>query len=472
VFARQQFRRLPDGATLRNILLVCAVGLVMGVLSLVHPALGFAAVIGVAAAYLSMIYPLLLGYVLIFFIITTSGINRGEIIPSLRLNEPILGLTGAVCFLVIMLRKPPRIADGFLTLSLVVLALGTSIGPIIAYYARGWRFTISELFSLVAPLQYMLLFWIFSYLPENDQDRRRLVQFMIFCASILAFVGLLQAARIGPVQAFLERWYGTAESQTAQAAELGRVTTLFGAWNATGTYLMIVILLLIALMAIRHPRLYKINMYVSLALCAACLLASGSFAGIGGLAAGVVIVKWLDRRGIRALGNLGIMLIIAGLILSPVIIQRLDYQFGDANTSTGSGILPQTFAYRLYLWSTYYIPALVQSNPWFGLYPTMENVSWPWAESQYIFLMMRSGIFSLIAHLIWVLMLCFWLWRKFKTTTGQTKLLALVTMTSVILLSVMGLTNEVFTLSGAIDYIWIFVGLIANAGVNPVAEPE
>jgi hypothetical protein len=235
---------------------------------------------------------------------------------------------------------------------------------------------------------------------------------------------------------------------------------------------MIVILLLIALMAIRHPRLYKINMYVSLALCAASLLASGSFAGIGGLAAGVVIVKWLDRRGIRALGNLGIMLIIAGLILSPVIIQRLDYQFGDANTSTGSGILPQTFAYRLYLWSTYYIPALVQSNPWFGLYPTMENVSWPWAESQYIFLMMRSGIFSLIAHLIWVLMLCFWLWRKFKTTTGQTKLLALVTMTSVILLSVMGLTNEVFTLSGAIDYIWIFVGLIANAGVNPVAEPE
>jgi hypothetical protein len=455
---------------IRNILLVCGVGVLMGVLSVVHPILGFLAVGGAVAAYLTLVYPIVLGYVMIFSIIVTSGMERGALIPFLRPNEAVLILTAGVCFMVVMIRKPPRISSVVMILGLIALVLGTAIIPIVAYYARGWQFTISEIFNLAAPVQYVLLFWIFSYLPENDAQRRGLVQFMLMCASLLSIVGLLQVSGIGGVQTFLERWYPG--NQTNDAAELGRVTTLFGAWNATGTYLMIVVLLIIGLLAIRHGRLAKINMYIALALCSMCLLASGSFAGMGGLVAGVVLLKWLDRRGVRALVNLGLMLMVGVLILSPIIAQRLEYQFGEANSSTGSGILPQTFAYRLYLWQTYYIPALLRSNPWFGLYPTMERITWQWAESQYIFLLMRSGIVSLVAHLIWVAIMCGWLWGKRHIATGQTKILVLVTLISLILLSIMGATNEVFTLSGAIDYIWIFLGLIANAGVNPVAEPD
>ena len=211
-------------------------------------------------------------------------------------------------------------------------------------------------------------------------------------------------------------------------------------------------------------------MYLALAVCGACILASGSFAGIGGLAAGIVMVKFFDRRGMKALLNLGIGLVIAALILSPVILQRLQYQFGTGSATDSA--VPQTFAYRLTVWQNIYIPALLNSNPLFGLVPTMENLSWQWAESQYIFLLMRSGLVSLFAHLAWVGIMCAWLWRRMRTTTGQTKIIANVTFCCLIILSVMGITNEVFTLSGAIDYIWIFLGLVANAGVNPIAESE
>ncbi|MBX3080254.1 MAG: hypothetical protein KF716_01385 [Anaerolineae bacterium] len=468
MLARFDFRQSPNLTMILNVVAVLVIGALMGGLTLIHPLLSFVAIIGVILTYVSLVYPLFLAYVLIFATITTSGMLRGSIIPMLKPNEAVLALTGAVSFVVIMLRRPPQIANTRVFIGMLILVFGTTFIPILAYYARGWRFTMSELFNLLAPAQYLLLFWIFSYLPETDTERRQLVQFMLLCATLLGFVGLLQVAKIGGVQGFLERWYPG--DQTDQAATLNRVTTLFGAWNATGTFLMIVMLLIIALQAIKHPLWMRLNMYIALGVCGACLLASGSFAGIGGLAAGIVMVKFLDRRGMRALLNLGIAMLIAALLLSPIIIQRLQYQFGDGGATNSA--VPQTFAYRLTIWQNIYIPALMKSNPWFGLVPTMENLSWQWAESQYIFLLMRSGIVSLVAHLAWVGIMCAWLWNRMRTTTGQTKIIANVTLCCLIILSVMGFTNEVFTLSGAIDYIWIFLGLVANAGVNPIAEPE
>jgi hypothetical protein len=338
----------------------------------------------------------------------------------------------------------------------------------VSYYLRGWSFSVSEIFSLLAPMQFVMLFWVFAYLPETDKDRRNLIQFMIFGAILVSVVGLLQASGLSAVRSFLSRWYPGIQTDTA--AGLGRVTSLFGLWNATGTFLMLIVLLLVALQPLTHPRWARINMYIALATSGACLLASGSFAGMGGLAAGIVIVKLFDRRGMKFLLQLFVALVISALLLSPLILQRLDYQFGAGSGS--DGVVPQTFAYRIKIWTQLYIPALMASNPWLGVVPTMENVSWEWAESQYIFLLMRSGIISLIAHLIWVVMMCLWLWDKMKVASGQTYLLALVTFTVFILLSVMSFTNEVFTLGGVIDYLWILVGLIANAGVKPVHEPD
>ncbi|MFN8419518.1 MAG: hypothetical protein U0528_09800 [Anaerolineae bacterium] len=458
---------VPIFSQLRNIALVVLVGLIIGAASSVHFILGFALIIGVVAAYVSLVYPMILGYVLIFCIITTSGMLRGDIIPMLKINEAMLAVTAGVVFLVVMIRRPAyRIYDPWLVIATLILMLGTAVVPLVAYYARGWKFEVSEIVSLLAPVQFVILFWVFAYLPESDRDRRNLVQFMIVCASILSFVGLLQAAKIGAVQNFLVRWYPG--DQTNDAAALGRVTTLFGAWNATGTFLMIIILLLVSLQPLNHPRWARINMYIALALGGATLLASGSFAGMGGLAAGIVIVKYFDRRGMKFLLQLFVALMIASIILSPIIIQRLNYQF--APSSSSDGLVPQTFSYRLKVWSEVYIPILMKSNPWFGVVPNMNNVSWAWAESQYVYLLMRSGVVSLIAHLVWVWMMCVWLWRKMKTTIGQTQILALVSFAVMILLSVMSFTNEVFTLGGVIDYLWIFIGLIANAGVNPVHD--
>jgi hypothetical protein len=468
VLARFDFRQYPNLTTIGNVIVILIVGGVMGALTMIHPLLGFVAIIGVIFAYVALVYPIMLAYVLILSIIMTSGMARGALVPFLKPNEAVLALTAAVSFVVLMIRRPPQISNMRVVIGLLVLVFGTTFIPILAYYARGWRFTISELFNLLAPAQYLMLYWIFAYLPETDGDRRRIVQFMIFCAVILSIVGLMQVVKVGGIQGFLERWYPS--DQTVDAATLNRVTSLFGAWNATGTYLMIVILLIIALQAIKHPLWMRLNMYGALAICGGCLLASGSFAGIGGLLAGIVMVKFFDRRGMRALLNLGIGMLVAGLLLSPIILQRLQYQFGTGAAT--DSLVPQTFAYRIEIWQNIYIPALLNSNPLFGLVPTMENLSWQWAESQYIFLLMRSGIVSLVAHLAWVGIMCAWLWNRMRTTTGQTKILANVTFCSLIILSVMGFTNEVFTLSGAIDYIWIFLGLVANAGVNPIAEPE
>jgi hypothetical protein len=171
-------------------------------------------------------------------------------------------------------------------------------------------------------------------------------------------------------------------------------------------------------------------------------------------------VKYFNRKGMKTLLYLALGVVVAAFALQSIILERLEYQFRSSRTS---GVVPETLSYRFYVWGNIYVP-IIAKNPWFGIEPTFENVTWGWAESQYFYLMFRSGVVSLAAHLIWVVICTGWLYSRLRRTTDVTRALATTCMVMFVLLSIMGLTNEVFTLSGVTDYLWIMLGLVANAG--------
>lgn len=192
-------------------------------------------------------------------------------------------------------------------------------------------------------------------------------------------------------------------------------------------------------------------------VCLACLLATSSWASLVSLVLGYFLIKGV--RGIRPrniLILLGLMAV-AAVLLQPLIEERLEFQFGS-----GDSIIPQTLTYRIRIWQDFYIP-LLERNFVSGVSPNFAGVTFGYAENQYLFLLYRSGLASLVGHLVWVTLAVIWLRQKFQNSQDFLRVLALVTLVIFVLLSIMGMTNPVFTYSGSIEYLWIFLALIVSS---------
>lgn len=441
----------------REYLWACLVGVALGVATMVSPLVSVVLIVGLTITNLVLARPVLLCYMLIPVIVMTAGMPRGRLIPIFQPNELIVFFALAMSYLIFMVRKPRRgVVPVPIVLALTLYVLGMVILPTIGYIGwRGYRLTISEIFALFGPLQNIFLWWLFRYLPGDERDRQRLVQWMLLWGMIISIFGLLQAARIGFITNIINTYYPNV--QTTAAAELGRTTSLLAAWNDLGTFLMTNILLIIALQSHKHTLLYKLNMLCALILAGACLLASGSFASAGGMVMGIGIIKLMDRRGLRTILLLALGLGVAAFILQDLLLTRLEYQYRSA----GGGVVPETFAYRLIVWEKIYLP-LVMRNLFTGVQPTMHNITWQWAESQYIYLLFRSGLLSLIGHLLWVIISAAWFYRRFKRTEGTQQALSVTLFALFVVLSIMGFTNEVFTLTGSAKYMWMMLGLASR----------
>jgi hypothetical protein len=136
--------------------------------------------------------------------------------------------------------------------------------------------------------------------------------------------------------------------------------------------------------------------------------------------------------------------------------KRFKYQF------QGQGIIPSTLNFRLKIWQEVIWPKIYDNWLW-GYRPTLEHLRWNWPESQYLYLLIRSGIVSLLAHLAWIGLTLSWLRGVIRTPITLVRSLAISTFAILVVLSIMGVTNEVFTYSGVIDYVWIMLGLVLSS---------
>ena len=445
-----------------EIFAACAMGLVLGTLALVSPIAAILAVAAVAYIWISLTHPVVLGYTVIAAATFTSGMPRGRLLPLLIPNEAVLLLSFALAFPLVLLvyryKIPKPILIGFST-----LIVGTVVIPFFSYYTRGTNLSTGAMMGLLAPIQFVLMFVIFFMLGRDEQVQRRLINFMLICAALVALVGLLQAFNVEFINTFLRQWYPSLHLARV-GNDVNRVTSVFGAWNTLGTFLMVSLLLCVALISKAQTRVDYARLLIVGALCSMCLLASGSFAGIGGLVAGIGIIKIFDRSGLKAILVGGLILIVISVIaLQPILAERLEWQYGGGE----SGLIPQTLLYRFKIWEEIFLP-VVARHPLGAIYPTLQGVSWGYAESQYIGLHYRTGLFSLLAHLTWVTMTLVWLYPRLKRQDSMTGTPVMTVFTVLILLSVMGLTNEVFTYSGVMDYLWILLALASSTATEVV----
>ena len=434
-----------------------ALAVLIGVITAISPAVGVLFVPVLAYSIYAFTKPMINAYVVIVAIVLTSGMARGALIPALIPNELVLAGVTALCLPYIL---TARLRAGQASVEVLVasgvLIAGTIAIPLLAFWIRGLPVEPHELFTLLAPCQYLLLFIIFKYLPRTERDRRQIIWLMLFMSCFVAIVGLLQALGIGIVQDTLARWYPS--GQLNVASQFGRITSLLAAWNALGTFMMVNLLLarayLLPEVQVRNRR----ALYLMMALLFVCMVASGSYASIIGLVLGLLIIESYDkRRRFKRLLAAAVIAVLAYVILQPLISERFAYQ------SRGESVVPETLSFRFEIWNDVFLPLLRDHWLW-GVRPSIPlDSDWQWAESQYLLLVYRGGVFALVGHLAWVGMILIWLRRVITRSTGGAHAAAIAGSTALIALSVMAFTNEVFTFSGVNDFIWILWGVAANS---------
>lgn len=438
-----------------SVLLAVAVGGLLGVIALIAPILGVVLVVAAVAAVFIIPRPIYLCYVMVLAVAFTSGMARGGFIPFLIPNELFLVLAFGLVTLHTLVWRAGRSIPTAVFIATVILLLGTTVIPTFRYVQRGFSLSVSDYISLAATVQFVLLFWIFVNIPRTDRQRRLILQLMIGTGAVIALVGLLQATRFGPIISFLNAVYPSPHTTASVGA--GRITSLLGAWNALGTFLMMNLLLIAALYNDETDRRCRRNMQFSAALSIICLIGTGSYAGVVGLIVGYAIIKYFDPRGLKATIPFLGLAAVGIIIMFPLVAQRTAWQFGSS-----SGWVPQTLAYRFTVWEEIYLPIIAQ-NPVWGVSPTTEGLDWRTAESQYLFQLFSTGVVGLTGHLLWVGILIWWSFHQIRTNTTWLRSLAIFMLAILVVLSIMGLTNSVFSYSVVIDYVWIVLAVLANS---------
>jgi hypothetical protein len=446
---------IPHLASLSGPIFACLLGLTLGISFLISPLLGAAVTAGLAAIWWFVPRWMQTSYILIGAIVFTSAVPRGQLVPILRLNEIVLMATILLLPIGLAGRAKLERIPGLPLTAIAILVVGTSVLPTMIYLLKGFPLTIEDILSLLGPLQYPLIFWFFATVPQTEAHRHQVIQFMFLTCSVVSLIGLLQAFGLGPIVAFLNSLYPS--EHTTESAAAGRVTSVLGAWNSLGTFLMFNLVIALALQNYPSKAIYRANTFIMICLALPCLLATNFYAAILGMATSFVMLKLIEPRGFRIVFMVGLLFLVAIVLLWPQINTRLEYQFSEGE------LLPQTIRFRVEVWQNYYIGPILES-PYSGVSPTARQLGFVWAESQYIYLLFRSGVFALISHLLWVVTLLVWLARRIRSTSGLPYYLASALFTLLIVLSVMGVANPVFTYSGSIDFLWISLGLATRQG--------
>jgi hypothetical protein len=441
------------------------VGIAIGGMSLIAPLAAAAAVGGVAFILTVLRYPIVLCYVMVAAITLLSGVPRGRIVPMLRLNELLLVLSVGMAFVMVLVNRDLARnlkRSSFVTVALIVLLIGTVFVPVAYQYGAGRPASIDAIMDMTSPVKFFLLFLLFATIPRGPKDWRPLITWIVICAALVSVVGLLQAARVGPVLSLIGNWYASEHTAASLDSVDGRVTSLLGAWNSLGMLLMMALALGWAALQVEDLRSYRLVIGGASAISFLCLVASGSFAGLAGTVMSIAMIEMLTNPPARTIKRLLIAssvavggVILALPVIGTVVLGRLEYQFGDGN------LLPSTFVYRFWIWEDVFWPSIV-ANPLLGTSLDIPaHFRWLYAESHYISLLFRFGLVGMLTHLLWSGLMLAWLLRWVRNGDKLTRMMAAAAFATLVSLLIASLTNEVFLFTGCIDYLWILFAVVA-----------
>lgn len=342
-----EHRRVPqnDGWLITGAA-VCA-----AVAGVVSPLLGTAVVaaILVAALFAVVAYrPIVATYTYLLTLPFVAGIERGALIPGVRLNEALLALllAGAALGGYMRFVRGDRIPlrPGALDVPLIAFVFLSTVWPLASMMLRGQAPQGSDLAAVLPVCKLVALLLLVRMTVRTERQLVRCVRLIVWPAACIAVIAVLQTLRFGPMLSLLEAFW---PAESAGYSERG--TTTLGSSIATGDYVIVALTVLICC-ASRSILINRERVVLGFAL-GAGVLAAGQFSTwISAIVAGFFILRRfpeLRRKAVRFLP----VAIVAALIGAPAFLGRLA-DFGEGYA------LPRSWLGRWDNLTQFYLPQL------------------------------------------------------------------------------------------------------------------
>jgi hypothetical protein len=445
--------------------LALVAGAAVGAAFAIRPLLGVAVLILVATALALAQRPQLSVYLMVTIAPACAGLHRGLLVPGLRISEAaIAGLGALVLLFAPRLRRPSWSGVEMLLLAYAVFTVALGGYDLLV---REAPLTMTDLGTLLGPLQFVLLVRAVVVAMSEERYRVRAAQLLIAAAVLVALVALAQFGNVGPTRSVLTTLTGSSLYSSSLGEGIGRVTGPFNIWHELAGVLMPSALLALALLLDTRSPLRRACYGLALLLIVMALLSSAAVGVTIATVIGALYICWRRRVLHVALAFAVPLAVIAALFFAGPLSGRAEQQYAPSAASYRSPLVPQSLSYRYALFQEQNAPAL--AGKWgtgYGpdLPPRLALGDFPFTQTTYVSLLMRGGVPLLVVFLVLILAVV----RSARRSQRQARTdfewsLATVVLVMSVSYLFLQLIESYLLDSGPPHAYWAFVGLMLAA---------
>ena len=397
---------------LAGVMVAAGVGLLAGRAPLACLGLLLSAVLATAVWW----RPAVAAYVIVGVTPLVVGIDRGRLVPLMRVNEALtFFLVGVLCVRAGLQRRPwdrLNLQLDPVSRAFVWFALAASLIPIIFLIGRGRPVEMDDVTYAAVMLKFLLLYAVVRFTVRTDREVTVALWVSLIAGVLVGVIGILQSLDLLGVRALLEPLF--APFGYVDVVHSARAGSTVGLPAATADLMVLNLVIVLGLLS-RKPSLSKYLAPVALVLVVA-VFSAAEFSSVLGLVVAIVCVAVRLRR---------LALLKWSLVVLPVALVALWPTFAPriADFSSLNGV-PTSWLVRYHNLMTYFWPGIIDgSNFLVGVRPAARvpvdqgAFGFIWIESGYLWLLWGGGLPLLAAF-------CWFVWTSLKATGQAASVLA------------------------------------------------
>jgi hypothetical protein len=392
----------------------------------------------------------------------SAGMDRGAVVPLLRVNEALL-LVVAAGFLVHLVLVRRRLTYSRLDVAILGFCALNVIIPWAVILLSNADAALDDWLVVVAPVQYAVVYLLYSRTEFGGADLRLFFNACMLASLPIAAIAGAEALDLGGVRGLVGSYYPTAAQPSWDPVY--RPASLLGHYSAVGAFGLLNVVLALALAATGQRGYPRWWLALVMAANLVSLVASDTYAPLAVLPLGMVAALLVVRRIPWWTVTAGLpVLAAAAVALWPSVSLRVGAQFSGTG---GGGGLPETMTTRVDYWQAFFIPALLHNGPWLGtgtLIPDEVPRSLVnFVDNGYLWQLFRAGLPGLAALLVMLGAVAAVAWSTRYGEDLTRRVLGAVCLGAVVSVAVLDLTSEYLTFTAVSQEFWMLVGLLSGS---------
>ena len=424
-----------------------------------------AGALAVAALWLLTVWRPAIGCVALALAIPlTGGIPRGTVIPLLRINEVLLLIVAAG---VLVHGLPRRRPLTFIGLDLAVLAfcLGGVLIPAAALKLGGADTDTGVWTTVLSPFQYLIVYLLFSRLQLGEGELRVLLNVTLLSSVIVALVAVAELVNAPGVRNLILTYYPPPPAAPGTVGSVYRPTSLLGHFSAVGAFALFNLTLALALAAARQRGFSSIWLGVVMALNAAAMLATETWAPLLVAPLAILIVVLYTRHLPWQLALAPPAFLVAVVAFWSSVSARLLEQQGVRGS-----LLPESLQTRVGYWQDFFLPALVNQHAWLGTGTVVPSeVPRPlvdFIDNGYLWMAYRAGLAGVLLMLLVLGAITVTGLSLASSSQSWHRAVGATCVAVVVSVALLEVTSEYLTFTSVTQEFWMLSGLLAAAATE------